>query len=457
VGVVLGCNGYDIIDLGVMVSMDKILETAVKEKVDIIGLSGLITPSLDEMVYVAREMKKRKMHLPLMIGGATTSRMHTAIRIAPEYDEGVVHVLDASRSVTVAGSLLNESLKKPFLKNLETEYIKLKTDFSNKKSGKQLLSYADSCANKAVINWSGFEPVKPEFTGVKVIEPGLQEISSYIDWQPFFIAWEMHGKFPQLLSDEVIGEAASRLYADAQTLLKKIIEEKWLTPRGVIGIWPASATGNDTVTIESPLHISLEFLRQQSKKAAGQTNLSLADFIMPAGLGKTDYIGAFSVTIQGIEKHINRFMEELDDYNKIILQALADRLAEAFAELLHKKVRTEYWGYEKAENLTNEQLIQEEYIGIRPAPGYPACPDHTEKYKLFHLLGGEKTTGIVLTESLAMYPASSVSGWYFASPESKYFGIGKISKDQVEDYAARKNMDIAEVERWLRPVLDYES
>ena len=299
--------------------------------------------------------------------------------------------------------------------------------------------------------------MKPEFSGVKILEPGLDEISTYIDWQPFFIAWEMHGKFPQLLTDEKIGEAATRLYQDAQELLKKIIQEKWLTPRGVIGIWPANATGDDTVTIESPMPIPLEFLRQQSKKAAGQTNLSLADFIMPAGLGKTDYIGAFSVTIQGIEKHINRFMEELDDYNKIILQALADRLAEAFAELLHKKVRTEYWGYEKMENLTNEQLISEEYTGIRPAPGYPACPDHTEKYKLFHLLGGEKTTGITLTESLAMYPASSVSGWYFANPESKYFGIGKINKDQVEDYAARKNMDISEVERWLRPVLDYES
>jgi 5-methyltetrahydrofolate--homocysteine methyltransferase len=457
VGVVLGCNGYDIIDLGVMVSMDRILETAIKEKADIIGLSGLITPSLDEMVYVAREMKRRNMQVPLMIGGATTSRMHTAIRIAPEYEHGVVHVLDASRSVTVAGSLLNETLKKPFLVNLETEYLKLKTDFSNKKSGKQLLSYVDSRANKTKIDWTGFKPVKPEFTGVKIIEPELQEIADYIDWQPFFIAWEMHGKFPQLLTDEKIGDAASRLYADAQALLKKIIQEKWLAPRGVIGIWPANATGDDTVTIESPIPISLEFLRQQSKKAAGQTNLSLADFIMPAGLGKTDYIGAFSVTIQGIEKHINRFMEELDDYNKIILQALADRLAEAFAELLHKKVRTEYWGYEKTESLTNEQLIREEYTGIRPAPGYPACPDHTEKYKLFHLLGGEKTTGITLTESLAMYPASSVSGWYFANPESKYFGIGKINKDQVEDYAARKNMDIAEVERWLRPVLDYES
>jgi 5-methyltetrahydrofolate--homocysteine methyltransferase len=460
VGVVLGCNGYDIIDLGVMVPVDRILETAIKEKADIIGLSGLITPSLDEMVYVAREMKRRNLHLPLMIGGATTSRMHTAIRIAPEYEHGVVHVLDASRSVTVAGSLLNEILKKPFLENIETEYIKLKADFANKKSGKQLLNYAEARANKTKIDWTSFEPVRPAFTGVKVFDSAdLKEIAEYIDWQPFFIAWEMHGKFPQLLHDEVIGEAATRLYADARALLKKIINEKWLNPRGVIGIWPASATADDTVTIAGTESqpVALEFLRQQSKKAAGQSNISLADFISPALSGKTDYIGAFSVTIEGIEKHIDRFVAELDDYNKIILQALADRLAEAFAEMLHKKVRTEYWGYEKSENLTNEQLIKEEYTGIRPAPGYPACPDHTEKYKLFQLLGGEKTTGITLTESLAMYPASSVSGWYFANPESKYFGIGKISRDQVEDYAARKNMEVTEIERWLRPVLDYEA
>ena len=474
VGVVLGCNGYDIIDLGVMVSMDRILETAIREKADIIGLSGLITPSLDEMVYVAREMKRRNFHLPLMIGGATTSRMHTAIRIAPEYEKGVVHVLDASRSVTVAGSLLNETLKTPFLKNIEEEYEKLKSDFANKKSGKQLLSYQDAKKNKTKINWAKFDPVKPELTGVKIFDNmDLQEIAEYIDWQPFFIAWEMHGKFPQLLSDEVIGEAATRLYQDAQVVLKKIIQEKWLRPRGVIGIWPANATADDTITIRANKEggvneilnstdqdsdfINLEFLRQQSKKAAGQYNISLADFIAPSETGKTDYIGAFSVTIEGIEKHIERFTKELDDYNKIILQALADRLAEAFAELLHKKVRTEYWGYEKTEHLTNEQLIKEEYTGIRPAPGYPACPDHTEKYKLFHLLGGEKSTGITLTESMAMYPASSVSGWYFANPESKYFGIGKISKDQVEDYAARKNMEIPEIERWLRPVLDYDA
>src|SRR5450432_3142364 len=462
VGVVLGCNGYDIVDLGVMVPIDKILETAIREKADIIGLSGLITPSLDEMVYVAREMKRRNLHLPLMIGGATTSRMHTAIRIAPEYEHGVVHVLDASRSVTVAGSLLNEVLKKPFLENIDSEYAKLKSDFANKKSGKQLLSYAESKANKTKLDWSKFEPVKPAFLGVKGFDKvPLQEIADFIDWQPFFIAWEMHGKFPQLLSDPVIGDAATRLFKDAKALLKKIIDEKWLNPRGVIGIWPANATADDTVTIAPAepggIPEPLEFLRQQSKKAAGQTNISLADFIAPQESGKTDFIGAFSVTIEGIEKHITRFMEELDDYNKIILQALADRLAEAFAEFLHKKVRTEYWGYEKSEDLTNEQLIREEYTGIRPAPGYPACPDHTEKYKLFHLLGGEKATGITLTESLAMYPASSVSGWYFANPASKYFGVGKISRDQVEDYALRKNMEIAEVERWLRPVLDYEA
>ena len=388
--------------------------------------------------------------------------MNTAIRIAPEYENGVVHVLDASRSVTVAGSLLNDTLKKPFLENIETEYIKLKTDFSNKKSGKQLLPYAEACENKIKLDWDLYNAPEPALLGVKIFDSvDLQEVSAFIDWQPFFIAWEMHGKFPQLLSDEVIGEAATRLFDDAKSLLKKIIDEKWLTPRGVIGIWPANTTAPDTVTISASepdnLSVNLEFLRQQSKKAAGQSNISLADFIAPAETGKKDYIGAFTVTIQGIEKHIERYMAELDDYNKIILQALADRLAEAFAEMLHKKVRTEYWGYQKSENLTNEQLIKEEYAGIRPAPGYPACPDHTEKYKLFHLLGGEKTTGITLTESLAMYPASSVSGWYFANPESKYFGVGKVSKDQVQDYAVRKNMEITEVERWLRPVLDYEA
>ena len=460
VGVVLGCNGYDVIDLGVMVAADKILETAKREKVDIIGLSGLITPSLDEMVHVAKEMKRQSFQVPLMIGGATTSRMHTAVRIAPEYGNGVIHVLDASRSVTVAGTLLNKENKPEFLSGITTEYNKLKEDFANKRTAKQLLSFADAQANKVKIDWNAFTPVKPAFLGTKIFEAyPLEEIAEYIDWQPFFIAWEIHGKFPQLLTDEVVGKEATRLFEDAKKLLKKIISEKWLTPQGVIGLFPARSDGMDTIFVEGPEQktIRLESLRQQTKKAAGQPDLSLTDFIAPKQSGKQDYIGAFTVTIKGIEPHIERFVKDHDDYNKITLQALADRLAEAFAELLHKKVRTEYWGYEKEEHLSNEQLIREEYTGIRPAPGYPACPDHTEKYKLFDLLGGEASTGITLTESLAMFPASSVSGWYFANPESKYFGLGKIGRDQVEDYAARKEMPVAEIERWLRPVLDYEA
>ncbi len=453
VGVVLGCNGYDIIDLGVMVPTEKILDTAAKENVDIIGLSGLITPSLDEMVHVAHEMKRRDMKLPLLIGGATTSRMHTAVKIAPQYDDGVVHVLDASRSVTVAGSLLNKEQKPEFLDGIKKEYEKLKEDFGNKRSAKQYLKFEDAQQNGAVIDWKNFTPVKPTFTGTKVFDNySLTEIAEYIDWQPFFIAWEMHGKFPQILTDPVIGVEATKLYNDAKALLKKIIDEKWLTAQGVTGFWEANKISPDTITVKNGTStIKLEFLRQQIKKAAGQPNLSLADFISPS---QTDFIGAFSVTIQGIEDHIKRFEKNHDDYNKIILQALADRLAEAFAELLHKRARQESWGYVSDEHLTNEQLIKEEYLGIRPAPGYPACPDHTEKYKLFELLGGKDATGITLTESLAMYPASSVCGWYFAHPESKYFGVGKIEKDQLDDYANRKALSIDEMTRWLRPILE---
>jgi 5-methyltetrahydrofolate--homocysteine methyltransferase len=456
VGVVLGCNGYDIIDLGVMVSSDKILSEAKKHNVDIIGLSGLITPSLDEMVHIGREMKRQQMDLPLLIGGATTSRMHTAVKIAPEYDNGVVHVLDASRSVTVAGSLLNKETKPAFLSGIKTEYDKLKLDFGNKKSIKQFLPFSQAQSNGLNINWENFKPVQPQFTGTKILKNyDLAEIAEFIDWQPFFIAWEMHGKFPQILSDEIIGKEATKLYEDAQALLKKIIDEKWLTAQGVVGFWEANKTGADTVHVhDNGTVINLEFLRQQIKKAAGQPNLSLADFIAPTDHPAQDYLGAFSVTIQGIEKHIKQFEENLDDYNKIILQALADRLAEAFAELLHKKTRIQYWGYVSEEQLSNDQLIKEEYLGIRPAPGYPACPDHTEKYKLFQLLGGEKNTGIFLTESLAMYPAASVCGWYFAHPDSKYFGVGKIEKDQLEDYTARKKMPLDEVTRWLRPILE---
>ena len=455
VGVVLGCNGYEIIDIGVMVPADKILAEAEKHQVDIIGLSGLITPSLDEMVYIAKEMKRRGMNIPLMIGGATTSRMHTAVKIAPEYNDGVIHVLDASRSVTVAGSLLNKETKAPFLAELEQAYTQLKADFDNKKTVKQTIPYTNALENKVNIDWSKFEATTPSFTGNQAIEiTDLSVLVDYIDWKPFFIAWELHGNFPAILTDEKVGEVASKLYQDAKALLDKIISEKWLTAKGAVGFWPAKAIGDDVVVTEGDNSVNLHFLRQQAKKAAGQPNFSLADFICPATENKADYIGAFAVTIHGIEKHIKAFEANLDDYNKIILQALADRLAEAFAEYLHAKTRTAYWGYAKEEQLDNEALIQENYIGIRPAPGYPACPDHTEKYSLFNLLNAEAHTGISLTESLAMYPASSVCGWYFANPQSQYFGLGKIQQDQVIDYAKRKNQSLEYITKWLQPVID---
>jgi 5-methyltetrahydrofolate--homocysteine methyltransferase len=459
VGVVLGCNGYDVIDLGVMVPADKILDTAEKENADIIGLSGLITPSLDEMVHVAHEMKRRNMKQPLLIGGATTSRMHTAVKIAPQYDNGVVHVLDASRSVTVAGSLLNKEQKPEFLEGIAKEYKKLASDFASKKTVKQYLSYEDAVANRFVPDWKSYTAPAPSFTGIKVIKDfNLAELLNYIDWQPFFIAWEMHGKFPDILTDAVTGKEATKLYNDAKKLLEKIISEKWLTADGVVGFWKANSNGRDSITIEKDggEQVQLEFLRQQAKKAGGQPNQSLADFIAPAEYGLNDHIGAFAVTIHGIEPHIKKFIEQHDDYNKITLQALADRLAEAFAEKLHEMVRKEFWGYDQSEQLTNEELIKESYRGIRPAPGYPACPDHTEKYKLFDLLKATENTGIILTESLAMYPAASICGWYFSHPESKYFGVGKIQKDQVVDYAQRKGMSVEDTERWLMPILEYQ-
>ena len=458
VGVVLGCNGYDVIDLGVMVPADKILETAVKEKADIIGLSGLITPSLDEMVHVAHEMERRQMKQPLLIGGATTSRMHTAVKIAPQYNNGVVHVLDASRSVTVAGSLLNADQKPGFLQNIQKEYTKLREDFAGKKSAKQYLKFADAQANKVKIEWDNYTPPTPGFTGIKSFDSfDLSEIRKYIDWSPYFIAWELRGRYPDILKDEVVGKEATRLFKDANALLDIIVKEKWLTAKGVIGFWQANATGNDTVVVSNEKsNVSLQFLRQQVKKAPGQPNISLADFIKPTSKNAaySDYIGAFAVSIHGIEPHIKKFQENFDDYNKITLQALADRLAEAFAELLHERVRKEFWGYVKSEQLTNEALIKEEYVGIRPAPGYPACPDHTEKRKLFSLLNATENAGIQLTESLAMYPAASVCGWYFSHPQSQYFGIGKIQEDQLKDYASRKEMSLEEATRWLRPILD---
>ena len=455
VGVVLGCNGYDIVDLGVMVPADKILDAAIKEKADIIGLSGLITPSLDEMVHIAKEMKRRGMNQPLLIGGATTSRMHTAVKIAPEYDNGIVHVLDASRSVTVAGSLLNKETRQEFLNGIDAEYHKLKESFDNKKTVKNYLSYQDAKKNKVSIDWKNYKPVAPSFTGTKVFADfSLNELRPYIDWKPFFIAWEMHGNFPEILSDTVVGKEATKLYNDANALLDKIIAEKWLTAKGTVGFWEAAGNDDEVEVKSEKSNVKLQFLRQQIQKAKDQPNLSLADFIAPKEINVKDHIGAFAVTIHGIEKHIKAFEANHDDYNKIMLQALADRLAEAFAEALHQKTRKEYWGYVKDEQLSNEDLIHEKYQGIRPAPGYPACPDHTEKYKLFNLLNATETIGISLTESLAMYPASSVCGWYFAHPQSQYFGVGKISKDQLEDYANRKKMSYDEVEKWLRQNLE---
>ncbi len=455
VGVVLGCNGYDVIDLGVMVPADKILDTAEKEKADVIGLSGLITPSLDEMVHVAHEMKRRNMQQPLIIGGATTSRTHTAVKIAPQYDNGVVHVLDASRSVTVVTNLLNKEQRKVFLEQTSKEYNKVREQFLNKQKDKNLIPYSEAVVTKEYFDWKNYTPAKPATEGATVLkEYDLATIAKYIDWGPFFIAWEMPGRFPEVLSDKIFGEEANRIYKDAQKLVQKIIDEKWFTANGVIGFWPANSNNADTVTLQtSKGEVKLEMLRQQLKKAIGQPNFSLADFIKPKELGE-DYMGAFAVTVHGAKPHIEKFAAEHDEYNKIMVQILADRFVEAFAECLHEKTRKEYWGYDKNETLSNESLIREEYKGIRPAPGYPACPDHTEKIKLFELLNVTENIGITLTESLAMDPPASVCGWYIGHPQSHYFGLGKISKDQLEDYAQRKGLSVEEAEKWLRPVLE---
>jgi 5-methyltetrahydrofolate--homocysteine methyltransferase len=633
VGVVLGCNGYEIKDLGVMVPADKILDEAQKFGADIIGLSGLITPSLDEMVHIAHEMKRRGMKQPLLIGGATTSRMHTAVKILPEYDNGIVHVLDASRSVTVAGQLLNKETKPVFLGEVTKEYETLQVQFANKKVAKDFLPFADAQKNKFVLDEAAICQA-PTFTGTKIFESeSIATLRKYIDWKPFFIAWELHGNFPAILTDEIVGEACTKLYNDANVLLDKIIKENWLTARGVIGFWEAKSDGKDTIELKNiyqkqstffnqsliafqakkssnrkvkifslgtpndlltksglqknlqieisnikikaksakhgivladildlpkfildPIFIckgegnrlvivtnklknkknivvviepniqlsnnykhnivtvfdarkktiedyltqnelvylqneksldrqsanfqatwrqdfnaniheklnkhhnklfinpnNLEFLRQQSKKASGIANQSLADFVSST---TQDHIGAFSVTIQGAEKHIAKFDADLDDYNKILLQALCDRLVEAYAEYLHEQVRKTYWGFAPNETIANEDLIAEKYQGIRPAPGYPACPDHTEKYKLFALLGGQEATQIELTESLAMNPAPSVCGWYFSHPQCKYFGVGKIDEDQLRDYTNRKELSASDMRKWLRPVME---
>ncbi len=461
VGVVLGCNNYNIIDLGVMVPSDKILSTAIEKKVDIIGLSGLITPSLDEMVHIAKEMERLNLKLPLLIGGATTSRVHTAVKIAPNYSGPTIHVLDASKSVGVAGSLINSDNKELFIEKIKTEYNLIKETHARKINEKEFLSIEEARKNKLCLDWKNYSPVKPKLKGIAVFDKvPLEILRKYIDWTPFFISWELKGKYPEIFNNENYGTEAKKIFEDANNLLDKIISDNLLIAKGAIGIFPANANGDDIEIygdIDRELLINeLHTLRQQGKKAEGQPNLALADFVLPKEYNTTDYIGMFAVTTGlNIETTLEKFEKEHDDYNSIMLKALADRLAEAFAEYLHMKVRTEYWGYVKDENLTNEELITEKYIGIRPAPGYPAQPDHTEKLTIFKLLNIEDGIGIKLTESLAMYPAASVCGIYFGHPESKYFGVGKIGKDQVADYSLRKGMNFKEIEKWLRPILNY--
>ncbi len=464
VGVVLGCNNYNVIDLGVMVHTEKILQTAIDENVDVIGLSGLITPSLDEMVHVAKEMERRGMDLPLLIGGATTSRVHTAVKIAPNYRGAVIHVLDASRSVPVVSNLLNENEaeRKKYAQSFKDEYDQLREDYNRKKSEKNYISLEQARENRLKIDWAKSEIKRPNKHGVTVLKNySLSKLRDYIDWTPFFMTWELRGKYPSIFEDKKVGAEAKKLFDDANKLLDIVINEKLLTANGVIGLFPANSVGCDDIEIFSDdsragVKRVLHTIRQQMQKSSGEPNIALADFIAPKGSGVEDYIGMFAVSAGiGIEKLIEKFEKEHDDYNSIMIKAIADRLAEAFAEHLHELVRKEYWGYSSNENLSDEYLIKEKYVGIRPAPGYPAQPDHTEKPIIFSLLDAEKNTGIKLTESMAMYPAASVSGLYFSHPESRYFTVGKISKDQVLDYHKRKGMSIEEVERWLSPILNY--
>lgn len=461
VGVVLGCNNYKVIDLGVMVPVDKILQTAIDENVDVIGLSGLITPSLEEMADVAKEMERRGFKVPLLIGGATTSRVHTAVKIAPKYSGAVVHVLDASRSVPVVSNLINDEARKNFIYSIKDEYKKLREDHEARQSNKNYLSLGDARKNRLNIDWNNYEIKAPHCPGITVLNNfSIEELRKYIDWSPFFLAWELKGKYPGILTDPMYGEEATKLFNDANSLLDEIIINKSLQANGIVGLFPANSVGDDieiyTDDTRKGVLTVLHSIRQQTQKTAGAFNLALADFIAPKETGIKDYIGSFAVTTSiGIEKLIEKFEKSHDDYNSIMVKAIADRLAEAFAEFLHQKVRKEYWGYQPDESLANDELIKEKYRGIRPAPGYPAQPDHTEKKIIFDLLNVEKHTSIKLTESMAMYPAAAVSGLYFANPESKYFNVGKIGKDQVMDYHKRKGMSLEEVEKWLAPILNY--
>ncbi len=463
VGVVLSCNNYDVIDLGVMVPAAKILETARAENVDIIGVSGLITPSLDEMANLAREMEREGFSLPLLIGGATTSRLHTAVKIAPGYEGPTIHVNDASKAVGVVSNLLSDTSRDEFIAQVGSDYedARVRHAQSGRRAKRQNL--AGARRNKPPIDWSNYAPPKPTFLGHKAFDNyDIAELASCIDWTPFFRTWELAGNYPDLLDDPIIGEAARSLFADANDILDRIVAERWFTPRAVVGFWPANSVGGDDIEVyddtgNGEVLTVIHTLRQQMQRTNGRPNFALADFIAPKESGVTDHIGGFVVTAgREIEAVSQRFEDANDDYNAILIKALADRLAEAFAERMHQRVRTELWAYAPDENLSNEALIAETYSGIRPAPGYPACPDHTEKGTLFDLLDAEANTGVALTESFAMWPASSVSGYYFSHPESSYFGIGRIGRDQVEDYAKRKQMSVSEVERWLASNLDYD-
>ena len=463
VGVVLQCNNYEVIDLGVMVPAQKILDTARAEKADIIGLSGLITPSLDEMCHVAAEMERQGFDAPLLIGGATTSKVHTAVKINPNYSRGqTVYVTDASRAVAVASSLLSKDQREAFKNDVRADYVKIAEGHAAARRPDRRFSINEARANAMKTDWSSYVPPRPAFTGTRAFESyDLAELVPYIDWTPFFQSWELVGRYPMILDDAVVGEAARNLFADAQAMLAKMVSEKWLTAKAVVGLWPANSDGDDIVvwTDETRTKELTRFhtLRQQLAKDASRPNMALSDLIAPVGSGVADYVGGFAVTTgHGEDEVAKRFEAKQDDYSSILSKALADRLAEAFAERMHARVRREFWGYAPDEALSNQDLIDEKYRGIRPAPGYPAQPDHTEKAALFRILDAEKAAGITLTESYAMWPGAAVSGLYFSHEKAAYFGVGKIERDQVEEYAARKGMSVEETERWLAPILNYD-
>jgi 5-methyltetrahydrofolate--homocysteine methyltransferase len=462
VGVVLQCNNFEVLDLGVMVPADRILETAQREGADMVGLSGLITPSLDEMVHVAREMKRRGFKVPLLIGGATTSPAHTAVKIDPEYEGPVVYVKDASRAVGVCQSLVTPDTRGEYVSKIKQDHALRREQHKGRKVKAPAFSIAAARANRFTCDWSAYRPPVPKFAGIRVFENiPLDELVRYVDWMPFFNAWEFAGRFPDVLTDPVVGEAASNLYADARRVLKQMIGERWVRASAVVGLFPANSVGDDIEVYadESRTQVlqRLHHLRQQKPKPAGQPHYALSDFVAPKDSGVKDWVGAFAVTTGlGLDEKVREYEASHDDYGAIMLKALADRLAEALAERMHERVRREFWGYAPEERFTNDQLIREDYRGIRPAPGYPACPDHTEKGTLWRLLDVEAKVGIHLTESFAMYPTAAVSGWYFSHPEAKYFQVGKIDADQVADYAQRKGMSLKDAERWLAPILGYD-